>query len=124
MEKPVLFPPRVGSGDSSRGPYSSFAVAVWCFFLYGHTASIRVRPDHGKVNSARGVAGLLFGAVACYCARLPRTKPSSDRRWGNVVSLWGESASGKEAEKRNNYSSININLLPGASIWMVFAKRL
>ena len=58
------------------------------------------------------------------CARLLRTKPSSDRRWGNGVSLWGESASGKEAEKRNNYSSININLLSDTSIWMVFAKRL
>ena len=83
-----------------------------------------MRPDHGKVNSARGVAGHLFGAVACYCARLLRTKPPSDRRWGTVVSLWGESASGKEAEKRNNYSSININLLSDTSIWMVFAKRL
>ena len=83
-----------------------------------------MRPDHGKVNSARGVAGHLFGAVACYCARLLRTKPPSDRRWGNGVSLWGESASGKEAEKRNNYSSININLLSDISIWMVFAKRL
>lgn len=86
-------------------------------------ASTRVRPNHGKVNSAKGVVEHLFGVVACYCARLLRIKPSSDRRWGDVASLWGESALGKEAEKRNSYSPININLLSDIPMWMVLAKR-
>ena len=54
----------------------------------------------------------------------------SERFKGHVTGEMGfprgeRSFSQKEYQKKTNKdSSININLLPGASIWMVFTKRL